>query len=997
MIFSSRHPERPIRDTVRSGVGTQATLRLIIVAGLGLCLVGSLAWRSTIPSTAALLSLGQRQLHKGDYEAAESLAQQILERSPGHAHASLLAAQCALKLHDADRAYDYISTVLVTDDCPAEFLAFAADLCHLHVYRFKQAESFYLAWLQRTPDEIQALEGIAQLYAVCGRRADAIPFILKLTQLNHATDLLIVLARESGAINDLILLQKATAAEPDAAGPLLGLARHADSEHQLDKAIRLARQAVQLQPELMAAHAELGKYLWQQQSDKELQAWLKSLPKLTHRNADIQRIRGLLLVKAGRRIEALDAFLSSAQTALDSRETNFQISQLLFAANDPATAQLFVDRMNQIQLLQELQDRVIFSGNSATEQNLLEMIEAYQASGRIIEAYGWTQLSLEAYPNSQSIFNLRVRLAQQCADVPLRLVQSQLDLVVLENFAKYRAALPDQLNSSAESVRSPSAGLGQVSFVEHGDDVGLRFRFVNGSDQGNTRRMFEYTGGGVGAIDLDHDAWPDLVLTQGGYWDLRGADTNLADAVFRNRLGMQYSDVTLATGFRGFEFAQGVSVGDCNSDGFADILIAAIGCSRLWLNNGDGTFAECGHVASQLNSEDTWRTSCVMADVNGDSLPDLYLVGYLTGNDVYNYTCKDSKNRPRVCAPTQFDAVPDLCLLNDGAGGFRDAGDFIANTTAGKGLGVVVFAPTAESAASVYVANDTTSNFFYTRNRNSVEPLLDSGFSCGLAVSYDGKPEGSMGIAVGDHDDDGDQDLVVTNFLNEGTALYTQTTPGLFRDERVSADLLASSLSVLGFGTQFLDADLDGKQELFVANGHIDDLSDQGKPYQMQAQLIRFIDGQCRVESARDVGPYFQRDHLGRAVARLDWNRDGRPDLVVGHLMESTSLLENTSAVGGHWLQIRLIGTTSDRDAVTTEATLHVQRGSESFVQQLTAGDGYQCSNEKLIMFGTGGKDTAEGLSIRWPSGDVQEFQDVRLSRRLAIVEGRATLFVVPE
>lgn len=994
MIFSSRHPQRPISDTVRGGFGNQTPLWLIIVAGIGLCLVGWIVWRSTTSSTDVLLSLGQRQFHQGDYEAAESSAQQILKRSPGHASASLLAAQSALELHDADRAYDYISSIAITEECSTEFLAFAADLCHFHVYRFKQAESFYLAWLQRTPDDIQALEGIAQLYAVCGRRSEAIPWILKLTQLDHATDLLIVLARESGAINDLTLLQKAAAAESDAAGPLLGLARHADSEHQPDKAIHLARQAVQLQPEMMVAHAELGKYLWQQQSDEELQAWLKSLPKLTHRNADIQRIRGLLLVKAGRRIEALDAFLSSAQTAPDSRETNFQISQLLFAANDPDTAKLFVDRMNQIQLLQELQDRVIFSGHKATEQNLLEMIGAYEAAGRIIEAYGWTQLSLQAYPNSQSISKLRVRLAQQIAHVPLRLVQSQLDLVVLENFEKSRAALPDQLPANVAAAENTSLPLEQISFSENADEMGLKFCFVNGSEQGNTRRMFEYTGGGVGAIDLDHDSYPDLVLTQGGDWDLRGLETNLADAIFRNQRGTHFSDVTFVTGIRGHEYAQGVSVGDCNSDGFADILIAAIGRSRLWLNHGDGTFAESMDVANLLSSNDTWRTSCVIADLDGDAFPDLYLVGYLAGNNVFQNICRDSENRPRICAPTQFDAVADLCLLNDGTGGFRDAGDFIRKGSDGKGLGVLVFTPTLKSAASIYVANDTTPNFLYTRNRNSKEPLIDAGFSSGVAVSYEGKPEGSMGIALSDLDGDGDQDLAVTNFLNEGTALYSQLEPGVFRDVRIAADLLEPSLSMLGFGAQFLDADLDGRQELFVANGHIDDLSDEGKPYQMPAQLFRFIDGRCRDATEDAIGLYFQRKHLGRAVARLDWNRDGRPDLTVGHLMESTSLLTNTSPSSGKWLQLRLVGRASDRDAVTAEATLKV--GSVTQVQQLTAGDGYQCSNEKLIMFGMQGNDTAALLSIRWPSGHVQEFHDVPLSTRFTIVEGRAAMFALP-
>ncbi|MEJ7591344.1 MAG: hypothetical protein WKF77_07330 [Planctomycetaceae bacterium] len=439
--------------------------------------------RSTSASTDDLLSEGQRHFRRGDYEAAEVAARQILRTSPDHISAALLAAQSAFELEDADRACDYISAIPMGEECTTAFFAFAADLCHLHVCRFSKAESLYLAWLQKTPDDVQALEGIAKLYAVCGRRFDAIPYILKLTQLGHASDLLVVLARESGAISDPVPLRKAAAAEPDAAAPLLGLARHADSVHQLAEAIRLARQAVQLQPDLMVAHAELGKYLWQQHSAEELQAWETALPPLSHGNAEIQRIRGLLLVEQGRRVEALEAFLSSAQTAPDSRETNFQIAQLLFAAGDAPAAKLFVKRMDQIQTLQEMQDRVIFSGHKASEENLMDLVEAYEAAGRIIEAYGWAQLSLHTYPNSGPLSRLRSQLAQRSAHLPLQLVQGDLDLAFSAAIGKYRAALPDQLPARVATAETKSPPLGQVSFVEHSDDVGLSFRFINGSDQ----------------------------------------------------------------------------------------------------------------------------------------------------------------------------------------------------------------------------------------------------------------------------------------------------------------------------------------------------------------------------------------------------------------------------------------------------------------------------------------------------------------------------------
>jgi hypothetical protein len=257
----------------------------------------------------------------------------------------------------------------------------------------------------------------------------------------------------------------------------------------------------------------------------------------------------------------------------------------------------------------------------------------------------------------------------------------------------------------------------------------------------------------------------------------------------------------------------------------------------------------------------------------------------------------------------------------------------------------------------------------------------------GLALNGDGKAEGCMGIALGDVNEDGRIDPLITNFLNESNTLYVSDGAGVYADRTRAMGLYPPSIDVLGFGTQFLDANLDGQLELFVANGHVDDLRHQGHPYQMPPQLFRRSGKQFVEVPAAKLGPYFQRPWLGRAVARLDWNRDGREDLVVGHLHEPSSLLTNTTGPGGRSLTIRLVGVASNRDAIGT--TVQAEMRDRQIIRQLTTGDGYQASNARQLVLGTGEAPQIDRLTVRWPSGMEQQFEDVAVPGEVLIVEGQ--------
>jgi hypothetical protein len=253
-----------------------------------------------------------------------------------------------------------------------------------------------------------------------------------------------------------------------------------------------------------------------------------------------------------------------------------------------------------------------------------------------------------------------------------------------------------------------------------------------------------------------------------------------------------------------------------------------------------------------------------------------------------------------------------------------------------------------------------------------------------------------MGIAAGDADGDGITDLFVTNFHGEPNALYRQQPDGLFVDEALKRRLRQPSLSKLGFGTQFLDADLDGRLDLIVANGHIDNFSRDGRTeYQMRPQ---FFENQGEVgfreADPKSLGPYFSRKVLGRSLVRLDWNRDGKDDVVVSHLDGPIALLENTTRTVGGFLALRLRGVQSSRDAIGT--VVYIKTASHSLTRQLTAGDGFHASNERILSFGLGEDTIINKMRVEWPSGRREDFANIPANSRWILVEGSGQLLSAP-
>jgi len=312
-------------------------------------------------------------------------------------------------------------------------------------------------------------------------------------------------------------------------------------------------------------------------------------------------------------------------------------------------------------------------------------------------------------------------------------------------------------------------------------------------------------------------------------------------------------------------------------------------------------------------------------------------------------------------------------------------------------MGVVAFDFEIRGRPSLFIANDQVASHFL---RNSPAPdrfnlrFEEQGFARGLAFNDDGLALAGMGIAADDVNGDGRIDFYVTTFKDESKILYLQDASGLFVDATNIAGLRAPSMAYVGWGTQFIDADCDGDPDIVVVNGHVDDYRSEGIEYQMRPQVFRNL-GSARFTElpAAEAGSYFQRKYLGRGLAKLDWNGDGRMDFVVSNIGAAASLVTNRSMRGGHYLNLRLSARATARDAIGS--VVDVFANGRRWSRQLVAGDGFMASNERTLQFGLGEAAGVSELTVHWPSGGTTTLHDVPVDVTLEVVEGssRGTLW----
>jgi tetratricopeptide (TPR) repeat protein len=536
-----------------------------------------------------------------------------------------------------------------------------------------------------------------------------------------------------------------------------------------------------------------------------------------------------------------------------------------------------------------------------------------------------------------------------------------------------------------------------IRLVDQAKERGVSFFGRTGDSVSGPHVIFsEMMGCGGGCIDFDRDGQQDLILMAAG-GSFRGRDSE-PNRCYRNLDG-QFADVTQQAGSGDTGFGQGVAVGDINDDGFSDTLMLNLGLNRILQNNGDGTFTD---VSDRMGKDlQKWSVSGAIIDVNGDTYNDIFVVNYCDADSPIRMPCFDTKTGALTsCFPLSYPASPDDVYLGLPTGGFRlPAENVISCESAGRGLGIVA-GNLDSKGMSAYIANDMSANNYFPFGASAEIPFGDTAYLNGLAVLANTQAQASMGMAAGDFDHDGDLDFFVTGYVNEYNVYYEQETPGMWVDRSIALGLANPPFDYVGFGTQAIDLDNDGLDELLVTNGHVGEFGDPHQPYAQQFRLFRRSpDRRYQSENVAAWEGYFSKPHVGRAMWRGDLDQDGRTDAVITHATEPVSLLMNRSASDHHRIGFRLVATDGPRDAVGATVRFEVPAKSGRPAIQRTlfrlAGDGYMATNEDVLRAGTGQAGEVKSVSVTWPSGQLQSFGDLSCGRDHVLVQGHAESFEV--
>jgi hypothetical protein len=394
-----------------------------------------------------------------------------------------------------------------------------------------------------------------------------------------------------------------------------------------------------------------------------------------------------------------------------------------------------------------------------------------------------------------------------------------------------------------------------------------------------------------------------------------------------------------------------------------------------------------------------WTTSIASGDLDGDQLPDLVEVNYIDDERVFGAVCHGDTGAP-LCNPQRYRPAGDRVLRNDGRGGWQLLTLGEADKIASYGFAALITNFDEQHGNDLFVANDTDANHYWVSSPQDEESgesgagfaLKEQASLRGCALGPLGTAQSCMGVAHGDFDRNGLVDLHITNFTNESSDLYVQQASGLFQNQAVRYGLDLATGPMMGWGTQAVDFDNDGWLDLAILNGNLYNQSVDQTPYRMAPQLLRGAANRFELVDAKSAGDSFwQRATLGRALTSLDWNRDGKIDLVANHLDVEAALLENRSESPGRWVQLELVGTASEREAIG--ARVRVKTADGDWTAWMVGGDAFLSSRERSIHIGLGDTPSIEAIEIQWPAGETQSFVGVQPDRRYLAIEGQENLF----
>ena len=539
------------------------------------------------------------------------------------------------------------------------------------------------------------------------------------------------------------------------------------------------------------------------------------------------------------------------------------------------------------------------------------------------------------------------------------------------------------------SVKSPSSlqTSARPLFEEvPSSTTGITWRHVNGRSP--DYYLPETTGAGCAFLDYDNDGWMDIYLVNSGKCDFFAPSSPLSNALYRNNRDGTFTDVTKKAGVPGGGYGMGVAVGDYDGDGWPDLYVTQYGRSILYHNNGDGTFADVTQKAGV--AAPGWASSAVWFDYDHDGRLDLFVCRFVDFDKSKNKFCGNEKTGERFyCIPRVYAPAASWLFHNNGDGTFTDvsAESGIAKAL-GKAWGVVATDVNNDGWMDLFVANDTVANFLFVNKHNG--KFEDAALEAGVAYSQNGRERSGMGVDSADYDQDGWQDLFVTNVDQEMYSIYRNNHDLTFEDKAGSMGLGRLTRLMSGWGVKFFDYDNDGNVDLFIANGHPDDKIESHSSHIRYKEPLLLLHNNGRVlENVGTLaGPVFAESFAARGMAVGDFNNDGALDVLVAVNDGPPLLLENNAAAENHWLGLRLIGKKSNPDAIG--ATIMWQAGNLKRTRLKVGGGSYLSSHDPREVLGIGTRKKIDKLEVRWPhpSEHVETFTELPIDRYITIVEG---------
>jgi hypothetical protein len=528
---------------------------------------------------------------------------------------------------------------------------------------------------------------------------------------------------------------------------------------------------------------------------------------------------------------------------------------------------------------------------------------------------------------------------------------------------------------------------GQAPSPIHFEPRRIPFRLEN--DPTSAKNAPESMPGGVAVFDYNGDGRPDIFFTNGAdIASLKKDSPKYSNRLFRNDGGGVFTDVTAAAGLEGAGYDMGVAAGDYDNDGHPDIFIAGLHRNTLYHNNGNGTFTDVTAKAGLAPVSDPqygplWAITAAWVDVNNDGLLDLFIVNYMQWSYSAQPLCS-FRGIADYCSPKFYKGQPNQLFLNKGDGTFEDVSQtWGIRDHVGKGMGVAMADYDLDGRPDLFVTNDGLYNSLFHNLGNKFEEVA---FEAGVALQEDGNFISGMGLDFRDFNNDGRPDIAFVALNNQTFPLYENTGKGAFREITSESGMRVASMSMSGFGAALYDFDNDGWKDLFVSRGHVESLPLPGTDIDQYNTVFhnQGATGKWRALT-EEAGLNQASPARHRGCAFGDFDSDGRVDVVVTALSADAEIWMNRSEKSGHWLEIVLRGTKSNRDGIGARIKLVSRSGTQ--YNHMTTSVGYASSSDGPVHFGLGPDNRADSIEIRWPSGVIQTLTNVASDAIVKVTE----------